>query len=191
MIPTLATLWASIKAAKMAITLAVIAVLVLFNIGQAVNTYANLRWEGPFGIVIGFEGWKPKAERRDREHKAFVKDVEAAQITARAAQQAAIDAEQARYDELAERTDRDDPPIRIAVADATGDYIRDNRMCPNAGSVASNPDSAPVSDDTGSIEAVPASGFVAVSDLDVQRCADANRYAITAHNFLMGLSVAK
>lgn len=161
----------------------IIAILLALNIAQAFNTYANLRFEGPLGIALGFEGWKPRAER----FEDALDKVAEAQVEARRAQQAVIDREQARYDALAERIDANAAQTRATVADATNRFIERNRVqdrvCSPSGTSA-----AASGDGAGEPEAVPASGFVAISDIDVQRCADATRYAVTAHEWIMGLA---
>jgi hypothetical protein len=177
MIPTPATLWASIKAAKMAITLAVIGTLLVLLAIQTV------RLEGLSVWPVKIEGWKARANR----FEAALDLVAEAQITARAAQQAAMDAEQARYDELAERTDANARLAQVEAMDAANRYIERNRVRPPSGSVASTGSAAPQGDGAGVPENLPAHPFVAVSDADVRACTVAATYAVEAHNWAAAL----
>lgn len=176
MIPTPATLWASIKAAKMAITLAVIGTLLVMLVVQ------TFRLEGLSVWPVKIEGWKARANR----FEAALDMVADAQITARAAQQAAMDREQARYDELAERTQNAHETTRVVVRDATDAFIRDNGVqtgascVPSASSAAASGDATPVP-----VE-VPA--HVVLDTADVRACGDLYAYALASHLWAVGLA---
>ena len=125
-------------------------------------------------------GYNARDERADREMSEMLASVEAGQERARAAQQAALDAEQARYDELAERTDREYQIAQVEAMSAADRYITANRVRPPSGSVASPASAAPQGDGAGLPENLPADPFVAVSDADVRTCTVATTYAVEA-----------
>ena len=183
MIPTPATLWASIKAAKMAITLAVIGTLLVLLAIQTV------RLEGLSVWPVKIEGWKARANR----FEAALDLVAEAQITARAAQQAAMDAEQARYDELAERTDANARLAQVEAMDAANRYIERNRVRPPSGSVASTGSAAPQGDGSSGIIGPSADpelvgDFVIVPASDVRICTENTARLIAGHLWAVGLA---
>lgn len=158
-----------------------LAALASLNVAQAVNTYANLRWEGPFGIALGFEGWKPRAER----FEDALDKVADAQVEARRAQQAVMDREQARYDALAERIDDASQTTRVVVRDATDRFIAErvqDRQCVASGT------SAPASGDgAGSAQDVP-SDAIMVEASDVRLFGEWVAYGMTCNAYVNGLA---
>lgn len=140
------------------------------------NTYLDLHI-GP----VGFEGWKPKAERMERErdqcHEAGEQNTKAQQ-----AQKAAYEA---RYKDLAHDADEQVERAQSDALAATERYIADHRVRPNQSGV-----SAPVAatDDSGSgvSESLPAG--IVMGEADVRACAALYPYAVEAHNWAVGLS---
>ena len=132
-------------------------------------------------ILLAYRaGYNARDERADREMSEMLASVEAGQERARAAQQAAMDAEQARYDELAERTDANAEIAQVAAMDAANRYIERNRVRPSDRSVASDTSAAPQGDGSGVPAPVPTDPFVAVTDADVRACTVATTYAVEA-----------
>lgn len=166
-------------------------------------TYALIAWRFLKGLpwqayaimaVIGIvlmayaKGYDTARDKYKAQLAAYVSDVEQAQTEARARQITVNQAAQERYDQLAERIDNEHEATRIAVADATAAFIRNNRVRPDVGSVASGTSAATSGDSAAVPEGLPANPLVAVSDLDVQRCSIATEYAVRAHEWALGLA---
>lgn len=103
-----------------------------FGIGWAAtafNTYADLRFEGPFGIGLGFEGWKPQAERMEDERdeaEAEVKKLKDAQAEAQRKLAEAIKQREQAERERKEKADELDRATRAEWRDATERYVNDH-----------------------------------------------------------------
>ena len=132
-------------------------------------------------------GYNARDERADREMSEMLASVEAGQERARAAQIAVNQAAEQRYQELAERTDREYRASQVEAMSAADRYIERNRVRPPSGSVASPASAAPQGDGAGVPENLPAHPFVAVSDADVRACTVAATYAVEAHNWAAAL----
>ena len=138
-------------------------------------------------------GYNARDERADREMSEMLASVEAGQERARAAQQAAMDAEQARYDELAERTDANARLAQVEAMDAANRYIERNRVRPPSGSVASTGSAAPQGDGSSGIIGPSADpelvgDFVIVPASDVRICTENTARLIAGHLWAMGLA---
>lgn len=143
-------------------------------------------------ILIAYRaGYNARDERADREMSEMLASVADAQERARAAQQAAMDREQARYDELAERTDREYQASQVEAMSAADRYIAANRVRPPSGSVASDTSAAPQGDGA-SGDSGPGSpalvDAVAVSAEDVRICTVNTSRLIAAHLWAVGLA---
>lgn len=136
-------------------------------------------------------GYNARDERADREMSEMLASVEAGQERARAAQQAALDAEQARYDELAERTDRDARINQAAAMSAADRYIAANRVRPPSGSVASPASAAPQGDGSSGVVGPDQPAIVdavAVSAEDVRICTVNTSRLVSAQEWAMHLA---
>jgi Tfp pilus assembly protein PilE len=131
-------------------------------------------------------GYNARDERADREMSEMLASVEAGQERARAAQQAALDAEQARYDELAERTQNAHETTRVVVRDATDRFIAERGVRQDNQCVASGT-SAPASGDGAGLPA-PVPTHVVVDQADVRACGDLYNYSVAAHLWAVGLA---
>jgi hypothetical protein len=140
------------------------------------NTYLDFHI-GP----VGWEGWKPKAERFERERDAC----HTASDQNAAAQKAQKAAYEAKYKEMAHEADEQVERAQADALAATDRYIAAHRVQRNQGGV-----SAPVAtaSDSGSVvpETVPAG--IVMGEADVRACAALYPYAVEAHNWAVSLS---
>lgn len=151
---TLKGIWAAVIAGAFAAVVGVCLFLLA-------NTYLDLRF-GPFH----WEGWKPKAERFERERDAC-HTASKANADAQKAQKAAYEA---RYKDLAHEADEQVQRAQVDAMAATERYIAAHRVRGGQGGV-----SAPVApaDDhsAGSGDSASAAPeLVAVSDEDIRIC---------------------
>lgn len=167
---TLKGIWAALIALAFAVLLALLAV-------------QTVRLEGMKFWPVKVEGWIAKADRFKAERDA----VFAAAVQARAAQIAVNQAEQDRINDLAERTDHANEVTRVIVRDATAAFIDRNRVRTDAGSLASATDSPAGGDGAGQRAELP-TGFVLVSELDVQRCGEWQAYGVNAYQWAIDLA---
>lgn len=143
------------------------------------NTYLDVSL-GP----LHFEGWKPKAERLERERNIVI----AAQKLAAEKQKAVNDAKQKDYDNAAEDSEDTKPLIDAAVDAAVAEYARTHRVraggsCPSSGTVTPAESGNP-----GVAESVPADSGVFVSDATLQALSGASSYAVACHNWAISVA---
>jgi len=132
-------------------------------------------------------GYQSRDKQADAEMAAMVASVEAAQIEAAAAQQAINDAAEARYQELAERSDNEHARNLEAARSDAARYIAAHRVRPASDSSASGgADSAADSNGAGISTPVPAG--IIVGEADLLACTDLYTYAVGAHDWAAGLT---
>jgi hypothetical protein len=139
----------------------IIAGLAALVVLLTLNTYLDIHI-GP----VGFEGWRPKAERMERERDSCITAGE--QNTK--AQQAQKAAYEARYKDLAHDADEQVERAQSDALAATERYIADHRVRPNQGGVSA---AIAASDDSGTESGVgPGSApeLVAVNEDDIRIC---------------------
>jgi len=137
-------------------------------------------------------GYQSRDKQADAEMAAMVASIEAAQIEAAAAQQAVNDAEAARYQELAERSDNEHARNLEAARSAAARYIAAHRVRPT-------PDSSPsggadsAADDNGSAsDNGPGSpaivDAIAITESDLLICTDNTARLVAAHDWANSLN---
>lgn len=129
--------------------------------------------------------WRAAARKSD----ATLAAVRVAEKQATIAAQAAHDAQEQRYKDLANDADKDHAAALADAGTATDSWIAAHRVpvCPAGGAASGSAQGA--GGGSASVPAsVPADGFVAVSDADVQACAGAVAYGVAAHDWAMGLN---
>lgn len=157
-----------------------------FLLALALLVVQTVRLEGFKIWPISVEGYVAKSERLQKD----VTTCKDAQEEAARAQQAVVDAAQRKYDSLKERADSNEKILNSMARSLTAAYADANRVR-NAQAVDRAPsgaDSSAGSDDPGISEAVPDGSFVAISESDLQACADSAAYAVAAHNWASGLN---
>jgi len=132
-------------------------------------------------------GYDSAQDKCDVRMAAYVASVEAAQVKAGEAQQAVNDAAQARYQELAERSDNEHARNLEAARSDVARYIAAHRLrpAPDSGE-SSRADSTPASDGAAVPEGLPAG--VVVGEADLLACTDLYTYAVGAHDWAAGLT---
>jgi hypothetical protein len=129
--------------------------------------------------------WHKLADQR----ASTIAEVRSAQATAQAKAQAAHDAQEQRYKDLANAADKDHASALADAGAATDRYAATHRMQPANAACPARATPAPAQDrDTDVPASVPASGFVVISEPDLQACTGATVYAVEAHNHEMGLN---
>jgi hypothetical protein len=130
--------------------------------------------------------WRAAARKAD----ATLAQIEVAEKQATIAAQAAHDAQEQQSKDYA----RVQQELRDArskpVSDATDGYAAANRVpvCPAAGSAA-RPAPTTSKDSSASVPAsVPADPLVAISDVDLHKCAALAVYGVSAHDWAAGLN---
>jgi hypothetical protein len=131
----------------------------------------TVRLEGFKLWPLSVEGWKPKAERLQRD----LDNVAKAQVTARERLVAAKLKAEADYRNLAERIDDEAEEVRAGALDDAERFIAANRVrCQAAGRGSSGAVAAADNRDTGDSQAVPGAaeldGTVAVPAADIRAC---------------------
>lgn len=139
----------------------IIAGLAALCVLLALNTYLDFHI-GP----IGFEGWKPKAERFERERDSCITAGEA-NTAAQKAQKAAYEA---KYKELAHEADEQVERAQVDAAASAERYIAANRVRRNQGGVSTAPAAPGDSGSGGSYSASGSPELVAVSESDIRIC---------------------
>lgn len=120
------------------------------------------------------EGWRDYAKR-----------LEHASQEAQREQGAMRAQEQATYERQASDADAKYVAALDRVRAAVGDYVRVNRVQPSRASTPGGVDQAGTA---GIHEAVPTDNVSAISDADLQRCADATAYAISARDWALTIT---
>ena len=136
-------------------------------------------------------GYNARDERADREMSEMLASVEAGQERARAAQIAVNQAAEQRYQELAERTDREYRASQVEAMSAADRYIERNRVRPPSGGVASPAGAAPQGDGASGVVGPDQPAIVdavAVSAEDVRICTVNTSRLIAAQLWAMGLA---
>jgi len=132
-------------------------------------------------------GYDSAQGKCDVRMAAYVASVEAAQVKAGEAQQAVNDAAQARYQELAERSDNEHARNLEAARSDVARYIATHRLRPASDSSASGEaDSA--ADDNGAGISTPVPAGIVVGEADLLACTDLYTYAVSAHDWATGLT---
>lgn len=179
--------------------LAAIVAVILFVFGFA--AVQSVRIDG-FGLSlpivgrVGIEGWKPRAQKAERDLANFRSDVVQAQAEAtfRARQQR--ETFEDRYEQLAKEADRNEELVRGEAMAAADRYIYRN-----AGAVCMQPDpvdrgprgtARTATEDRGAGLPAPVSAdpLVPVAASDVRACAGAVSYALEARRFVLDLEAA-
>lgn len=134
----------------------------------AFNTYGALSIKGPLGIGFAFEGWKPRAERLQRD----LDNVTAAQEVALERALEAKHRAETKYLNLADRIDNEADQARAGALDDAERFIRANRVrCEAAGGSSSGTVAAAEDHSAqGSDRSSPAPELVAVTEDDVRVC---------------------
>lgn len=189
-------------AARIGFTGAVIAVLGTGLGVSLLNTYADLRLDGPFGIGIGFEGWKPKAERMEGERDAAKAAQEAQEREYRAAGVQAVaialearEREDAHHAANKEFADEILPEINRESRNVLDDFISSNGV-QDHGIRASAPVAASGDPDNGSpMQADPANivdapQLVVVPASDLLICQNYYDRLVVAQNWAAQLNEA-
>lgn len=173
---TLKGIWAAIIAG-------VIALLLALNIAQAVNTYADIRIPLPFGLHIGWEGWKPKAERLAGEIKAAKKASDENAV----AQQAANTKQKQSFDSSAETTNVQYPKVLADNRSAADRYKSLHRVQPGTPSVSPG-STAPQADPAKPAEIAPAgTELVTITGSDIDACTVDYTYAQSVYDWAQDL----
>lgn len=166
-------------------------------LGALLDVVRDHPWQVAVAASLALSGWlwwgKGNAiEERDAAvagRKADRAAYTAAQAEALRLALAAKAATEARYKAHAERIDRDHETELADARDATADYIARNRVRgQGAGSATGGTATAADNRGPGVLPEMPAGSFVAVSDVDVQRCSDATAYALSAREWALGLA---
>lgn len=159
-----------------------VGIIALFAVLLAVQT---VRLEGFKVWPVSIEGWKPKAERLERD----LANVKQAQIlAAQKALQVKIQAEQ-KYRDIAKRAEDHEKEIRHDALDAAERYIAAHRLRPQATYGASS-GTSPTSEDRGAgvYPDMPPDTLVAVSDADVRACSEWVGFGIAARSYVLEMS---
>lgn len=171
----------------------------VFGIGWAVTaftTYADLRIEGPFGIGVGFEGWKPKSERMEAERdeaRADLDKVKAAQIEAAAKARAARLEREAEQRKHKEQADAREEAMQAEWRDAAERFIAANSVRPQASrgvsrrTGAASPPASTESPDRRDQMPELADGLVLVTSEDVRICTENTVRVFVAKEWAEGL----
>jgi hypothetical protein len=127
--------------------------------------------------------WRAAARKGD----ATIAKFSVAQKQATAAAQAAHDAQEQRYKDLANAADKDHASALADAGAATDRYISTHRVpaCP-AGRAAGSASSSASGGSSGIPASLPASS-VMVDDTDVHACSDLYAYSVKAHDWAASL----
>jgi len=136
-------------------------------------------------------GYDSAQDKCDVRMAAYVASVEAAQVKAGKAQQAVNDTAQARYQELAERSDNEHARNLEAARSDAARYIAANRLRPASDSGASSgTDSAANGDGAASDNGPGAPAIVdaiAIAESDLLICTDNTARLVAAHDWANSL----
>lgn len=160
-------------------------VLIGLIVLMLVNTYADIRIPIPLLPDIHYEGWKPKAQRLQHTIDEFDK----AQKEAGRLAQAALEAKEREYRNLAERIDDEHERAESAAMGAADRFIAANRV--RTACDRSTPGATVASPEGGGArvpESVPTDSLVGVTDADVRACSAATAYAVKAHDWAVTLA---
>lgn len=162
-------------------------------IATALGFLKRIPWWAFATVALGAALWWLIADDRHYRTKAAeltttLSQVKDAQAKATIAAQAAHDAQEQRYKDLANAADKDHAAALADAGAATDSYIRTHRLpaCP-----ASRAAGSPIASASGDSASVPASlptDAVMVSASDVQACSGAVTYAISARDWAESLN---
>ena len=124
-----------------------------------------------------------EGKRADKWRDAYKAAVAASQANI-AATAAMRTQERAEYERKAHAADTSHAAALDRVRTVTDRYVARNRVQPSS---CSAPQPIGAADHPGQPAPVPADSLVAVSEPDVQACAGAATYAVTAYNFLQAI----
>jgi len=159
----------------------------LATIASKIGLRGFLAIGAAIALGICWWGWSRAADQRDEARETIAELVAASKAAQKLAesQKAAVEA---RYRELAERASNDHENANLRASDATDRFIAANRVqCPSDRRAAS-PAITAAEDHGASVFAdLPADPVVAVSESDVRACSAAAAYAVSAHEWAVGL----
>lgn len=142
-------------------------------------------------LCLSFGLWRSAEharDQRDQWHRAHDLRVKA-EMTATAAQKTLNAEVQHTFEEQADAAQERHVARDVRVRDATARFVDARRVRPGSGpSCGSDP--APIASGSTVPESVPSDSLVAVDELDVQRCAAATNYALSAYQWANGLIAA-
>jgi hypothetical protein len=186
MIPTITARLAAFVALK-SVRLAVILSGWAFAAALAFVTYADLRIEGPFGIGIGYEGWKPYGERMEQERDAALATIAKVEVEQKEAERRDKEqraAAELKYRQIAEETQNEIEHLQARADRAFRDFASHARLRAEGDRGPGGAIIAPAESGGSAILAdMPTDSLVAVGYVDLQACNDLAVYAMTAHFF--------
>lgn len=177
----------TLKGIWVAIVAGVFAFLILLNVFQAFNTYANIRIGLPFGMHIGYEGWKPKALRFEREYAQYRKDVKRASEENAEAQRQLIQQQKDQFNQSAEIQNAEYEKQIALARGALDRYKLANRLWPGDGGFSPAPAAGQVDGPGVSEGPAPATELFAISGTDLDTCAVDYTYGKQAHDWVKDL----